>query len=32
MTDEQYVDFNAATDEDWYNAIQNAFGLNAKQD
>lgn len=31
MTDEQYVDFNAATDEDWYNAIQNTFGLNARQ-
>ena len=32
MTDEEYVDWNAATDEDWYNAVQNTFGLNARQD
>jgi len=31
MTDEEYVDWNAATDEDWYNAVQNTFGLNARQ-
>jgi|SRR5665213_402167 len=31
MTDEQYVDRNAATDEEWYNAIQNTFGLDARQ-
>lgn len=31
MTDEQYVDWNAATDEDWYNAVQNTFGLDARQ-
>ncbi len=31
MTDEEYVDKNAATDEDWYNDIQNSFGLNARQ-
>jgi NAD(P)-dependent dehydrogenase (short-subunit alcohol dehydrogenase family) len=30
MTDEQYVDWNAATDEDYYNAVQNTFGLNAR--
>ena len=32
MTDEEYVDWNAATDEDWYNAVQNTFGLNARHD
>ncbi len=30
MTDEQYVDWNAATDEEWYDATQNTFGLNAR--
>jgi NAD(P)-dependent dehydrogenase (short-subunit alcohol dehydrogenase family) len=30
MTDEQYVDWNAATDEEYYNAVQNTFGLNAR--
>ena len=32
MTDEQYVDWNAAPDEEWYNAVQNTFGINARQD
>ena len=32
MTDEEYVDWNAATDDDWYNAVQNTFGLNARQE
>ncbi len=32
MTDEEYVDWNAADDEDWYNAVQNTFGLDARQD
>lgn len=32
MTDEEYVDWNAATDEDYYNAVQNTFGLNARLD
>jgi NAD(P)-dependent dehydrogenase (short-subunit alcohol dehydrogenase family) len=32
MTDEQYVDWNAATDDDWYNGVQNTFGLNARQE
>lgn len=31
MTDEEYVDWNAASDEDWYNAVQNTFGLDARQ-
>lgn len=31
MTDEEYVDWNAANDEDWYNAVQNTFGLDARQ-
>ncbi|CAN5325067.1 oxidoreductase [soil metagenome] len=30
MTDEQYVDWNAATDEDYYSAVENTFGLNAR--
>ena len=31
MTDEQWVDWNAATDDDWYNAVETSFGLNARQ-
>ena len=31
MTDEQYVDWNAANDDDWYDGVQNTFGLNARQ-
>jgi NAD(P)-dependent dehydrogenase (short-subunit alcohol dehydrogenase family) len=31
MTDEEYVDWNAATDEEWYKATQDTFGLNARQ-
>ena len=32
MTDEQHVDWNAATDEDWYIAVERDFGLNARVD
>lgn len=32
MTDEEWVDWNAANDADWYEAVQNTFGLNARQD
>jgi len=32
MTDEQWVDWNALNDEDWYNAVQNTFGLNARRE
>ena len=31
MTDEQWVDWNAANDDDWYNAVESTFGLNARQ-
>lgn len=31
MTDEQWVDWNAMNDEDWYNAVESTFGLNARQ-
>ncbi len=31
MTDEEWIDRNAANNEDWYNAIENDFGLNARQ-
>jgi NAD(P)-dependent dehydrogenase (short-subunit alcohol dehydrogenase family) len=31
MTDEEYVDWNAATDDDWYRAVESTFGLNARQ-
>jgi NAD(P)-dependent dehydrogenase (short-subunit alcohol dehydrogenase family) len=31
MSDEQWVDWNAATDEEWYNAVETNFGLNARQ-
>ena len=30
MTDEQWTDWNAAPDEEWYNAVENTFGLNAR--
>lgn len=30
MTDEQWVDWNAASDEDWYNSVEQDFGLNAR--
>ena len=32
MTDEQWVDWNAATDDEWYNAVETSFGLNARQE
>jgi NAD(P)-dependent dehydrogenase (short-subunit alcohol dehydrogenase family) len=32
MTDEQYVDWNAATDEEWYAAVESTFGMNARRD
>lgn len=32
ITDEEWVDWNAATDDDWYKAVQNTFGLNARQE
>ncbi|MCW3119835.1 MAG: family oxidoreductase [Chitinophagaceae bacterium] len=31
LTDEEWVDWNAASDEDWYNAVESSFGLNARQ-
>jgi NAD(P)-dependent dehydrogenase (short-subunit alcohol dehydrogenase family) len=31
MTDEQWVDWNAVNDEDWYHAVKNTFGLDARQ-
>lgn len=31
MTDEEWVDWNAANDEDWYNAVETSFGLNARE-
>ncbi len=30
MTDEEWVDWNAANDADWYEAVENTFGLNAR--
>ena len=30
MTSEEWVDWNAANDEDWYNAVESTFGLNAR--
>ena len=32
MTDEEWVDWNAAADDDWYNAVEGSFGLNARPD
>ncbi len=30
LTDEEWVDWNAANDDDWYEAVQNTFGLDAR--
>ncbi|TYB80353.1 SDR family oxidoreductase [Bizionia saleffrena] len=30
MSDEEWVDWNAANDDDWYEAVQNTFGLDAR--
>lgn len=30
MTDEEWVSWNAAKDKEWYNAVENLFGLNAR--
>lgn len=30
MTDEQWVDWNAAEDDSWYDAVQESFGLDAR--
>ena len=32
MTDEEWVDWNAANDADWYETVENTFGLNARKD
>ena len=32
MTDEEWVDWNAANDEDWYASVEQDFGLNARQE
>jgi NAD(P)-dependent dehydrogenase (short-subunit alcohol dehydrogenase family) len=31
MTDEQWVDWNAQTDEEWYNAVEATFGMNVRR-
>ena len=31
MTDEEFVSWNALNDEDWYNAVETTFGLDARQ-
>ena len=31
MSDEEWVDWNAASDEDWYKAVEDVFGLDARQ-
>ena len=30
MSDEQWIDWNAASDEDWYQSVEQDFGLNAR--
>jgi hypothetical protein len=30
LNDEEWVNWNAASDEDWYNAVEQDFGLNAR--
>jgi hypothetical protein len=31
MTDEEWTNWNAANDEDWFNAVESSFGLNVRQ-
>lgn len=31
LNDEEWVDWHAANDEDWYNAVEQDFGLNARE-
>ncbi len=31
LTDEDWVDWHAANDDDWYNAVEQSFGLNARE-
>ena len=31
MTDEEWIDWHAAADDDWYDSVENLFGLNARQ-
>ncbi len=31
MTDEEWVNWNAANDDDWYKAVEQSFGLNARK-
>ncbi len=31
MTDEQWIDWNAQTDEEWYNAVETTFGMNVRR-
>ena len=30
MSDEKWIDWNAANDEDWYKSVEQDFGLNAR--
>ena len=30
MTDEQWIDWNSANDEDYYNAVERDFGMNTR--
>lgn len=31
MTDEEWVDWNAQSDEEWFNAVESSFGLNVRR-
>jgi NAD(P)-dependent dehydrogenase (short-subunit alcohol dehydrogenase family) len=31
LTDEQWVDWNAQTDEEWFNAVETTFGMNVRR-
>jgi NAD(P)-dependent dehydrogenase (short-subunit alcohol dehydrogenase family) len=31
MTDEEWIDWNASSDDDWFKAVERDFGLNARQ-
>ena len=30
MTDEEWINWNSTNDEDWYNAVEHDFGLDAR--
>jgi hypothetical protein len=32
LTDEQWVDWNAQTDDEWFSAVETTFGMNVRRE